>query len=311
MLSEADNILISTSPSQKVELNAIENLVCGFITGTCTRTLTSPFDVVKILLQVNSKGGSVGETISKLWREDGIAAFWRGNLVGCLNQGPQSALKFLVLEYLKKMIGKEHLSGGERAFMGACAGIVSQTCVYPVEFIHTRILLDPKKYHGVFQTAATIISEEGITAFWSGIAPTIAGAIPFEGSQFFTYDGLAQLYKEKVAHSQTISPAANCVVGAIAGAISQTVAFPFDVVRKRMMAGQKMGGNLPTTMGGAFKHIYQNEGIGGFFKGLSVNMVKIVPYSALQYTIFAETKKAVLKYKVARLQKTQAGKKGK
>ncbi|OHS99653.1 hydrogenosomal membrane protein 31 precursor [Tritrichomonas foetus] len=311
MAAVADAVLVATSPAPKVELNAFENLLCGFVTGTCTRTLTSPFDVVKILLQVNAKGGSASETIAKLWREDGIKAFWRGNFVGCLNQGPQSALKFLVLENLKKLIGKEQLSGGERALMGACAGIVSQTCVYPVEFIHTRILLDPKKYHGIFQTASTIIREEGITAFWSGIAPTIAGSIPFEGSQFFTYDTLAQLYKEKVAHSQTISPVANCAIGAIAGAISQTVAFPFDVVRKRMMAGQKMGGNLPTTMGGAFKQIYQNEGVGGFFKGLTVNMVKIIPYSALQYTIFAETKKAVLNYKIQQAQAAATTKKGK
>ena len=307
MSATADSILIATSPAPKVELNKYENLVCGLVTGMATRTLTSPFDVVKILLQVSAKGGSTSETIKTLWKQDGIAAFWRGNLAGCLTQGPQSALKFFVLEQFRKVFGND-LTGGKRAFMGAMAGIVSQTCVYPIDFIHTRILIDPKKYNGIFNSMATIVKEEGITAFWGGIAPTIMGAIPFEGSQFFCYDGLADLYK-KHSGKTTISPTMNCVIGATAGAISQTVAFPFDVVRKRMMAGRK-GGDNATTMSGLFKQIWQQEGIPGFFKGISINMVKIIPYSALQYTIYGEAKKAIIRYKESKI-KEQTTKKTK
>ncbi|KAH0793835.1 hydrogenosomal membrane protein 31 precursor [Histomonas meleagridis] len=299
MSTEADTILIATSPAPKVEINKYENLLCGMVTGVVTRTLTSPFDVVKILLQVNSKGGNVKDTIKGLWQQDGIAAFWRGNFAGCLNQGPQSALKFFVLEELRKVFG-DHLTGGKRALMGACAGLVSQSVIYPLDFVHTRILLDPVKYNGIFNSVITILKEEGITAFWSGLAPTIMGAIPFEGSQFYCYDGLCQFYKTKIGKTNEIKPVVNCVIGAISGAISQTIAYPFDVVRKRMIAGKRMG-NTETTVAGTFKSIYKNEGVGGFFKGLSVNMVKIIPYAALQYTIFAEAKDAVIKYKTNKL----------
>lgn len=307
MSATADHVLFATSPAaqQKQELNKYENLVCGLITGMATRTLTSPFDVVKILLQVSAKGGSTSETIKQLWEQDGIAAFWRGNLAGCLTQGPQSALKFFVLEQLRKVFG-DHLTGGQRAIMGACAGIVSQTCVYPIDLVHTRILIDPKKYNGIFTSLATIVREEGITAFWSGIAPTIAGAIPFEGSQFFCYDGLCELYKRQ-SGQKVISPVWNCAIGATAGAISQTVAFPFDVVRKRMMAGKQ--GGMSGSMGAAFAKIWKEEGVPGFFKGLTINMVKIIPYSAMQYTIYGETKKALLRYKALKDQKAKAKKK--
>lgn len=178
--------------------------------------------------------------------------------------------------------------------MGACAGIVSQTCVYPIDLVHTRILIDPKKYNGIFTALATIVKEEGITAFWSGIAPTIMGAIPFEGSQFVCYDGLLEMYK-KYSGNKVVTPVWNSAIGATAGAISQTIAFPFDVVRKRMMAGKQDG--VALSMGQTFAKIWQEEGVPGFFKGLSINMVKIIPYSALQYTIYGETKKAILRYK--------------
>jgi solute carrier family 25 protein 43 len=259
-----------------------------------TRTLTSPFDVVKILLQVNAKGGSTLDTVKELWDADGIAAFWRGNLAGCITQGPQTALKFFVLEGLRKAIGTTELTPGQRAVMGAAAGIISQTFVYPIDFIHTRILLDPKKYSGIFLSLSVILKEEGVGAFWSGIAPTIAGAIPFEGVQFVCYDGLVEFYKKQTGVT-SLTPIVNCALGATAGAISQTAAFPFDVVRKRMMAGKK--GGVSGSMIEAFGQIWRNEGVPGFFKGLTINMVKIVPYSALQYTIYGETKKAILRYK--------------
>jgi solute carrier family 25 protein 43 len=296
MSTAADCVLFATSPVATAELTKYENLLAGLVTGMATRTLTSPFDVVKTLLQVSAKGGSTTETIQKLWAADGVGAFWRGNFVGCLTQGPQSALKFFVQEELRKLIGRDQLTGGERAFIGACAGIVSQTVVYPLDFIHTRILIDPKKYSGIFQTLYTIVSEEGITAFWSGIFPTIAGAIPFEGSQFFCYDSLAQFYKRR-ANVTVVNPVANCVIGAISGAISQTVAFPFDVVRKRMIAGKAAGG-VSSSMGQAFATIWKNEGVPGFFRGITINMVKIIPYTALQYTIYGETKKAILRWKI-------------
>jgi solute carrier family 25 protein 43 len=301
MAVQADCVLLATSPAPPPELNKYEGLLAGLATGMATRTLTSPFDVVKTLLQVSAKGGSTSETIQKLWAADGIGAFWRGNFVGCLTQGPQSALKFFVQEELRKLIGHEQLSGGERAFIGACAGIVSQTLVYPLDFIHTRILIDPKKYSGIFQTLYTILSEEGVTAFWSGIFPTIAGAVPFEGSQFVCYDTLVQFYKKR-ANVSVVSPVTNCVIGAVSGAISQTVAFPFDVVRKRMIAGKSAGG-AALSMADTFAAIWKNEGVPGFFRGISINMVKIIPYTALQYTIYGETKKAIIRWKIQQQKK--------
>ena len=305
MESKADSVLYATSPAQKVTINKYENLVCGMVTGVFTRTLTSPFDVVKILLQVNSKGGSMKDTIKDLWAQNGIAAFWRGNFAGCLTQGPQSAIKFFVQEELKKRFG-ENLTNGQRAIVGATAGLISQTLVYPIDFIHTRILLDPIKYNGIFHSFMTVIKEEGIPALWSGIAPTIMGVIPYEGSQFFCFDYFCQLYKK--TQKKEITPIVRCAIGAVSGAISQTVAYPFDIVRKRMIAGKKFGNNS-TTVCGAFKEIYAKEGVNGFFKGLTVNMIKIVPYAALQYTIFAETQKAVINYKTQKLEKSKDNKK--
>jgi hypothetical protein len=301
----ADSILIATSPSPELALNSFEQLTSGFVTGAITKTLTSPFDVVKTILQASGKGVSTSDTINQLWKDNGIAAFWRGNSVGVLKQGPQSALKFFVLEEFKKQFGTD-VSSGQRAIFGATAGIISQSVVYPIDFIHTRILVNPKKYTGFFQAASTIFREEGISAFWNGIAPTVIGSIPFEGSQFVCVGGLTEFYKKR-NNVKDVPPLVTGAIGAIAGAFSQTIAFPFDVVSKKMMAGGKTG-QAATSLSTA-KAIWDSEGVFGFFKGLSINMVKIVPYCAMQYTIHQQAKNVMLSLKAARLAVPAKGKK--
>jgi solute carrier family 25 phosphate transporter 23/24/25/41 len=68
-----------------------------------------------------------------------------------------------------------------------------------------------------------------------------------------------------------------------------------------MIAGKQ--GGVSGSMLDAFGQIWRKEGVPGFFRGLTINMVKIVPYSALQYTIFEETKKAILRYRTAAAKK--------
>ena len=141
-----------------------------------------------------------------------------------------------------------------------------------------------------------IIKDEGPLALWSGIIPTVTGAVVYEGSQYVIQGGLKEKFIELYAKGGRITPWQNLFIGAAAGAIGQTVSFPFDVVRKRMMIRDDNGNKLFTSMSECFVKTYKNEGIGGFFRGIGINMVKIVPYSALQFTINEEAKNAFVKF---------------
>ena len=297
MASQADLVLISTSPNES--LPTWERLSCGFIAGAVARTVTSPLDVVKLLLQVNTKGGSMKDTITELWQKDGIKAFWRGNTVAIMNQGPQSAIKFFCVDELTRQVHnftKKPITTSQRALIGGSAGIISQLISFPFDLIHTRITINPQAYTGIFQAMTKIIREEGVFALWSGIIPTVTGAVVYEGSQYVIQGGLKEKFIELYGKGGRITPWQNLFIGAAAGAIGQTVSFPFDVVRKRMMIRDENGNKLFTSMSECFAKTYKNEGIGGFFRGIGINMVKIVPYSALQFTINEEAKNAFLKF---------------
>jgi solute carrier family 25 phosphate transporter 23/24/25/41 len=295
MAKAAETILIATSPQEK-KLSTIQHLGVGFIGGTLSRTITSPLDVVKMLMQVSSRGGSAKETITKLLKEEGIAGFWRGNMAACVRLGPQSAIKFYAYDQLVKNVlhGKQPV-GFQRTLFGSLSGVISQVLTYPLDVIRTRITVYPGKYTGIFNCATTMVSEEGIQSLFAGIIPTIMGVIPYEGAQFYAYGGLKNFYQTKIAPGKPISPFTNSLIGAAAGMFSQTFSYPFDVIRKRMMLKDENGKPLYNGMMDAFKTVIEKDGVAGLYRGVGINLIKVVPYAALQFTIVEETRKAFFK----------------
>jgi hypothetical protein len=133
-----------------------------------------------------------------------------------------------------------------------------------------------------------VIREEGITALWTGLLPTFVGSIPYEGSQFLVYDGLRSTYMRRSGIKE-ISPFINSILGGAAGVVSQTVAYPFEIVRRLMMLTDDQGRHLYSSMGECFRKVWEKEGIQGFYRGLVFNAVRVIPFSMLQYTVYDET----------------------
>ena len=115
-------------------------LISGGVAGVLARSLTSPFDVVKILAQVGTEESKKGFLASwgLIFRREGSKAFWKGNGIACARLFPYSAIQFYV--YSKT---KSALSGDERkidplesAIAGSVAGILATVRYTVYYFIH-------------------------------------------------------------------------------------------------------------------------------------------------------------------------------
>ncbi|EAY15971.1 Mitochondrial carrier protein [Trichomonas vaginalis G3] len=293
-MKPADKILIATSPSD-AKLKPSDSFIAGFIAGIAARTASCPLDTVKMLMQTNSHKTSILETCREIIAKDGIKGFWRGNLVGVINAAPLQAIKYTVIDHLQIYLKREYNSTpAERALVGAVAGVISQGVCYPFDLILTRTTVNPDRYHNLFHATKTIILEDGITGLWSGVFPTIVGAIVYEGSQFVVQGGFKQFYTQKEGRVATWR---NLFIGACSGAVSQTIAFPFDVMRRRMMIVDSEGKRIYNSYIGCFKSIWEKEGATGFFKGIHVNLFKILPNAAINYTVCEECKNLFLTYR--------------
>lgn len=134
-------------------------------------------------------------------------------------------------------------------------------------------------------TQPTTASAGGVSAFtrslpfypfYRGFSVTLMGMIPYAGVSFLTYGTLKRRLPEYMPYFQKRPTARDLTCGAIAGLVSQTVSYPFEVVRRRMQVGG-VGGGGGVSWRQAVHAIYAANGWRGFFVGLSIGYIKVVP----------------------------------
>jgi solute carrier family 25 phosphate transporter 23/24/25/41 len=107
--SPAERVL---SPIDQARLAISEPVVAAFcaggVAGAVSRTVVSPLERLKILLQVQSAGRdayqlTVGKALAKMWREEGWRGFMRGNGTNCIRIVPYSAVQFGSYNFYKRV----------------------------------------------------------------------------------------------------------------------------------------------------------------------------------------------------------------
>ncbi|XP_007891311.2 solute carrier family 25 member 43 isoform X2 [Callorhinchus milii] len=271
-----------------VRMTCWQGLVCGGLAGLSSRSATCPLDVVKVLSQVgtfHTKRGFL-RTFQLLYEAEGLRAFWKGNCIACARLFPYSTVQ---------------LSAYNNAIVaGSLAGIVAAILTYPTEVIETRLIIqdstDPT-YRGITHTFHTIYSKEGFSALYRGASLTILGAIPFSAGSFLVYINLDNLWRKPSVKFTALQNFAN---GCLAAGVAQTLSFPFETVKRKMQAQSPLlphYGGVDVHFTGiveCFKQIIKTKGILSLWNGLTANLIKIVPYYGLMFSIFEFCKRACL-----------------
>jgi hypothetical protein len=198
--------------------------------------------------------------------------------------------------------------------------------------LHTGLRpADP--HHSIRGVLSSTLRLEGIRGLYHGIGPSMYGILPYAGLKFFVYQHLKQAYLafDRVDGSSgsgfsTSAVAAAAAVaeqeqpktrlpvpamltfGGIAGLIAQTATYPLDVVRRRMQVeGLKLreppvallgaphfpDERLPQSTPAALVAIVRRQGWKVLYSGLSINYMKVVPSTAIGFTLYDYLKSAL------------------
>ncbi|XP_068130223.1 mitochondrial adenyl nucleotide antiporter SLC25A23-like isoform X2 [Hyperolius riggenbachi] len=140
MLDIGESLAVPDEFSQKEIRTGMwwKQLLAGGVAGAVSRTGTAPLDRLKVLMQVHgskSQGLSMLRGLKAMIEEGGIRSLWRGNGINVLKIAPESAIKFMAYEQIKKVIRgqQETLRVRERFVAGSLAGAIAQTVIYPME----------------------------------------------------------------------------------------------------------------------------------------------------------------------------------
>lgn len=207
-------------------LSMFWELIAGGMSGAFARTVTAPIERVKLILQLQGSSSSSSSsktttTASSAWEvcrqiyfEEGILAFWRGNLQNVIRAAGQAALNFALMDYYKQwassIVRQRQTSSADQTSLrvsnflasflaGGLAGGTVTTVLYPTEFLRTRLALEmgprsngPKgrSYQGMWGITTHIWHSDGIRGFYKGYGISLAGSVLYRLLYLGGYDAL-------------------------------------------------------------------------------------------------------------------------
>jgi solute carrier family 25 (adenine nucleotide translocator) protein 4/5/6/31 len=326
MMRRDNNLVVSVSDGTKQQSNNdtsdskkhrhVKDALAGFCAGAFSKTAVAPIERVKLLMQLqgslkdapeyrNNSAWNVARTVA---REQGILAFWRGNLPNVLMQAGSSSLNFMLMDYYKAQVvnpimmytlqlpskrteeqRKRRRSLWTSFLSGGLAGATATTLLYPIAFLRTRLAMDvgstkeTRQYpRGMRDACVDIFRTDGIRGFFQGYGIALLGGIAYRALHLGGYDALKT---EILRHGRvSASPdkelqwieriaAAQCVSLAAAA-----IMYPVDSVRRRLMmqAGIPENERAYRNSFDCIRVVLQKEGMRGFYLGLGPNLVRSV-----------------------------------
>ena len=168
--------------SEQKKNNFLVDFMIGGVSAAVSKTLVAPIERVKLLLQVQESVKSIavenrykgiGDCFSRVASEQGIAAFWRGNLANVIRYFPTQALNFACKDFYKKYLCPYNPKTQPGMFFigncasGGAAGATSLTFVYPLDFGRTRLAADvgsgnAREFSGLVDCLRKVGASDGV-----------------------------------------------------------------------------------------------------------------------------------------------------
>ncbi|KAI0409611.1 mitochondrial dicarboxylate carrier protein [Xylaria palmicola] len=183
---------------------------------------------------------------------------------------------------------------------GATAGLISRFVIAPLDVVKIRLQLqshslsDPLShqnlrgspiYKGTVRTLQHIVRNEGITGLWKGNVPAELMYVSYAAVQFTAYRSTTMLLRRLVGEENRLPHVAESFIsGATAGATATATTYPLDLLRTRFAA--QGNDRVYTSLRRAIWEIKRDEGVSGFFRGLSPALAQIVPLMGIFFAIY-------------------------
>ncbi|XP_012876378.1 PREDICTED: solute carrier family 25 member 45 isoform X1 [Dipodomys ordii] len=275
----------------------VEEFAAGWISGALGLVLGHPFDTVKVRLQTQTTYQGIVDCMVKTYRHESVLGFFKGMSFPMFSIAVVNSVLFGV--YSNVLVALTATSHQERrgqplnythVFIAGCtAGVLQSYCLAPFDLIKVRLQnqTEPRaqpggpqpRYRGPVHCAATIFREDGPRGLFRGSSALVLRDTPTLGLYFLTYEGLCRQY---TPDGQNPSSATVLVAGGFAGIASWITATPFDVIKSRMQMDGLRQGKYKGILD-CVSSSFRQEGIGVFFRGLTINSARAFPVNAVTF----------------------------
>ncbi|KAM1174474.1 hypothetical protein EV2_027766 [Malus domestica] len=264
-----------------------ETATAGAVAGFATVAAMHPLDVVRTRFQVNDGRvlnlptyKNTAHAIFTIARLEGLRGLYAGFSPAVLGSTVSWGLYFFFYGRAKERYSKDRenqLSAGLHLASAAEAGALVSLCTNPIWLVKTRLQLQTplhqtRPYSGFYDALRTIIREEGWAALYKGLLPSLFLQVSHGAIQFTAYEELRKIVVDfKSKKRRTHSGSADTVL----------------VIRSRLQQRPSSEG-IPRYMDSwhVVRETARFEGIRGFYKGITPNLLKNVPASSITFIVY-------------------------
>jgi len=144
-----------------------------------------------------------------------------------------------------------------------------------------------------------MIKKGGWKAPYRGLTMGLVGMFPYSAIDLGTFEFLKTQYSRRYARilgcaedDALPGSLATGTIGAISGSFGASMVYPLNLLRTRLQAqGTKLHPPTYTGIADVFKKTIHNEGVRGLFKGITPNLLKVVPSVSITYVVYENAKR--------------------
>ena len=141
----------------------------------------------------------------------------------------------------------------------------------------------------------------GFRSFYRGLPMGLVGMFPYSAIDLTTFEYLKRIITRRKARLKkcdednvALSNFTTAAIGALSGAVGASSVYPLNLLRTRL---QSQGTAIhPPTYNGIWDvtvRTVKGEGVRGLFKGITPNLLKVVPAVSITYVVYDNSKAAL------------------
>lgn len=210
------------------------------------------------------------------------------------------------------------LTPKESLLAGMTAGAISVVCTYPLDLTRAQLAVlrrhkDPTANMSFYRVITDNYRNRGFVGLFRGLVPTVVGILPYSGIAFaFNEQGKRKI---QLLTGRDLTTVERMQCGAFSGLFAQTLTYPLEITRRRMQtigvvatsghhaavdvvgkghhkaeaqeaALRTLHPDRPPSLTAIVMELYAEQGIRGFFKGVSMNWFKGPIAFSISFTVF-------------------------
>lgn len=272
----------------------LKEIFCAGASAVLTVTIVHPFDVVKTRLQLSGNGNrnykqlGIGKSILVIYKEEGLASFWKGINAAWLRESTYTSLRLGLYDPIKHAMGVTNNSSFFLKFAaGSLAGAIGSVVGNPFDVVKTRMMSIETKESPSFYSTFSKIYKQNKRDFYKGLQANVLRACALNGTKMACYDQIKNYITTKKLIQNELG--IQFCSAFSAGFFMAVVVSPLDMVRTQLMANSAAHKSFHHCV----MNIFRQKGLIGFYAGFVPIWSRFAPTTTLQLLFFERLKKYV------------------